>query len=92
MLETEAVLGFLNDIGGEPMVVIGLRIVPPDERPAAFLALERGMDDQLAHVEHVDGIDRVEPLVIRALAPSVTDRHARKEIEPDVSRYRQRRA
>ena len=64
LLETEAVLGLAHDVGGKPMRVVGVGKIAPHERAAAFLALERGVDDELAGIEHVDGVDGVEPLVI----------------------------
>jgi hypothetical protein len=42
------------------------------------------LDDELAGVEHVDGIDGIEPLVIHGPRRPV-DPHARQEIEPELS-------
>src|SRR6202035_4082052 len=64
-LETEAVVGLDHDVGGEPAVVIGLWIIQPHKRPAAFPALNRRVNDQLSGIDHVVDVDRILPFVIR---------------------------
>jgi hypothetical protein len=64
LLETEAVLGLLHHVRGEPVRIVGVGKISPHEWATAFLALKRGMNDQLARIDHVHGIDRVEPLVV----------------------------
>src|SRR5262249_29417758 len=51
LLEAESVLGADHHVGREPMLVVLDRKIAPHEGAAAFLALERGKNDQLADVD-----------------------------------------
>src|SRR5262249_1731630 len=90
VLEAESVLGADNPVGREPMLVVLDRKIAPHEGAAAFLALERGKNDQLADVDHVDGVDGVEPFVIGD-ALGTREAHARQQIETDGRNLLQRR-
>src|SRR5262249_9206845 len=77
LLETEAVLGPLHHVRGEPVCIVGVWKIAPHEWATAFLALKRAMNDQLARIDHVHGVDRIEPLVVD-VSGGPFDSHARQ--------------